>query len=65
VTIVDMNNAAMLEKRHLRYRHAISPYLGLPLHGLVRHTLVRGGFVVRDGEPAATIMPQFVRPDMK
>jgi allantoinase len=49
LVLVDPAARRALRPEDLQYRHPITPYLGRPLHGLVRRTLVRGRTVFADG----------------
>jgi allantoinase len=40
----------VLSEKQLRYRHAVSPYLGEKLRGVVKSTYLRGKLVFGDGE---------------
>ena len=39
-----------VETEHLHFRHAVSPYVGETLHGVVRQTILRGRPVFTDGK---------------
>jgi allantoinase len=55
LALVDLDAEPVLEEGDLRYRHAISPYVGMRLRGRVVATLVRG-------RPAGERAPRLVRP---
>jgi allantoinase len=62
LTLVDLSSAKTLEPGDLRYRHAISPYLGRQLTGTVRQTLVRGQTVRPNARPGRAAGGRLVRP---
>ncbi|HLA63529.1 MAG TPA: allantoinase [Rhodothermales bacterium] len=62
LALVDLEEARELRTDDLLYRHRVSPYVGRPIHGLVRRTLVRGRTVVRDGVPTGERPGRLVRP---
>jgi allantoinase len=47
--VFDPDAAFTVEANKLHYRHAVSPYLGETLHGVVRATYLRGEAVFDDG----------------
>ncbi|HEY1685129.1 MAG TPA: allantoinase AllB [Tepidisphaeraceae bacterium] len=49
LVFIDLKSNKNLESSHLHYRHAISPYLGLLIHGLINRTLLRGQTIYHDG----------------
>ncbi len=62
LVLVDLDNPTPLRPQDLFYRHPISPYLGRPVHGLVRRTLVRGRTVFADGKPTGDRAGRLVTP---
>jgi allantoinase len=50
LAFVDPAGGQPLAEENLFYRHKISPYLGLPIHGLVRRTMLRGETIYCDGK---------------
>ena len=48
--IFDTDTELGLTEERLHYRHAVSPYLGESLQGLVKRTYLRGRVVFQDGE---------------
>ena len=62
LTIVSLTTGRPLREADLLYRHPISPYLGRPLHGFVRHTVVRGRTVLADGRLTGERPGRLVRP---
>lgn len=62
LAIVDLADAAPLAASDLHDRHRLSPYVGRPLRGRVRTTLVRGRTVFADGKPVGAAIGQLVRP---
>lgn len=38
-----------LAESHLHYQHKISPYIGIPLHGMIKRTILRGQTIYHDG----------------
>ena len=51
LVVVDLQARRRLEATDLYTRHPQSPYVGVTFTGAIRHTLVRGTPVVRDGRP--------------
>jgi len=51
LTLIDPQAGVPLTEKHLEYRHKLSPYLGRPIHGLVRRTLLRGETIYAIDEP--------------
>lgn len=62
LALVHPGGGEPLREEHLAYRHRVSPYLGRPLHGLVRRTIVRGVTVFREGAPTAARPGRLVTP---
>ena len=48
--VFDPESEFTVTEDRLRHRHALSPYLGEKLRGLVKKTYLRGGVVFQDGE---------------
>jgi allantoinase len=61
-TLVDLEGSPIVEGGELLDRHRLSPYIGRPLRGQVRRTLVRGITVFRDGAVAGAPVGRFLRP---
>ncbi len=53
LALVDLDHAWTIDDATLHSRSKASPWHGRPVKGLVRHTLVRGTFVMRDRELVA------------
>lgn len=49
LVLVDLASNKKLEASHLHYRHAISPYLGLPIHGFIQQAFLRGQSIYLNG----------------
>ena len=63
LAIVDLSKTKPLAINDLQYRHRISPFIGRPLVGEVRRTMVRGRTVFLDGRiVAGDARGRFVRP---
>lgn len=62
-TLVDLKAATELREDDLLYRHRISPYIGMAIHGLVRHTFLRGLATVTDGLPTGAVHGRLLRPE--
>ena len=61
--VFDPDREFVVSENRLYYRHAISPYLGRTLRGIVRATYLRGSLVFREGEfPGAPIGREFQLP---
>jgi allantoinase len=60
VTLVDLHGSVTITAEQLFYRHAISPYVGLPLRAVVKGTWVRGCPIYRNegfpGQPQARLL---------
>ena len=52
---IDKEATFTLAPEHLHYRHAISPYMGEPLRGVVRSTWLRGEKVYENREERVTL----------
>src|SRR5256885_16809096 len=63
LAIVDLNEADLVTRESLHYRHKQSPYLGRKVARIVR-TVLRGQTVYRDGKLAARPIGRFVRPTL-
>lgn len=65
VVLVDLGHEGTVEQAELRYRHAQSPFVGMPIRGRVVRTLLRGNTVVEHGRlvPGAAF-GRIVRPEM-
>src|SRR2546422_1054440 len=50
VIVFDPDARFTVEPGRLRQRHPVTPYAGMPLHGVVRQTFVRGVGVYEEGE---------------
>jgi allantoinase len=61
LVFIDLAAGKKLEADHLHYRHRISPYLGMPVHGLVKRTLLRGKTIYHDGAFSAA-SPRLIKP---
>ena len=62
LALVDLAISASLQASELRYRHQQSPFVGMPLHGRVVRTLLRGVTVYLDGQIIAQPMGRLLRP---
>jgi allantoinase len=62
LALVDLSTSPLLRVDELLDRHKASPYVGRPLRGVVRRTLVRGATVCRDGVPVGAAIGRFLRP---
>ncbi len=63
LVLVDLERPTPLIAEDLFYRHRISPYLTQKVHGLVRHTLVRGRTVFAGGKLTGVRTGRMVRPE--
>lgn len=50
LVLVDLQSARPLRADELHDRHKLSPYVGLPISGIVRRTLLRGQTIYHDGQ---------------
>lgn len=62
LTLIDVEQAFVLRREDLLQRHRVSPYVGMPMRGLIRRTIRRGETLWVDGEIVATGGGRFVRP---
>jgi len=62
LALVDLSMSPPLRVDELQDRHKASPYVGRPLRGVVRRTLVRGITVCRDGVSVGAAIGRFLRP---
>jgi allantoinase len=62
LAIVDPAATQIVHRDGMFQRHRATPYEGLKLHGVTRHTIRRGEIVFSDGAIAATTRGAFVRP---
>jgi len=62
LTLVDPAAGRPLRAEDLFYRHRQSPYLGRPIHGMIRRTLVRGRTVFADGKATGEQLGRLVSP---
>lgn len=62
LALVDMNASTTLTKEALLCKHKQSPYVGLPLHGKVIRTMLRGSTIYLDGRLVDRGRGRFVRP---
>jgi allantoinase len=62
LALVDMSVRLPLRADELLDRHRASPYVGRLFRGVVKHTLVRGRTVFRDGAAVGAPVGRFVRP---
>ena len=60
--IVDPASAQIVHEDGMFQRHRATPYMGLKLHGITRHTIRRGEIVFSAGAITATTRGAFVRP---
>lgn len=63
LTMVRPDAAQPLARQDLLYAHAVSPYLGRMIHGMIRHTWVRGQPVLAGGQPTAHRPGKCLRPE--
>jgi allantoinase len=64
LTLVDLDRSAQLQPKHLKQRHALSPYLGSTFRGSVERTIRRGETIFAAGEITARGGGKFVRPSL-
>ena len=62
LALVDLRGGRPLRREDLAYRHPVTPYLGRPLHGFVRRTIVRGRTISVDGQLTGERMARMIRP---
>jgi allantoinase len=62
LVLVDLAVSHTLTVDELRYRHRISPFVGMTLRGEIKRTLVRGRTVFVDGKTVDPPAGQFIRP---
>jgi allantoinase len=62
LAIMDPSAVQTVSEDGLFQRHRITPYLGMKLHGVTRHTIRRGQIIFSNGTISATSTGAFVRP---
>ena len=62
LAIVDPASTQIVHQDAMFQRHRATPYTGLKLRGITRHTIRRGEIVFSDGAITATTRGAFVRP---
>jgi allantoinase len=62
LAIVDPSAVQTVSEDALFQRHRITPYVGMKLHGVTRHTIRRGDIIFSEGTISATTKGAFVRP---
>jgi len=62
LAIIDLSAAQTVSEDALFQRHRITPYMGMKLHGVTRHTIRRGHVIFSNGAISATTNGAFVRP---
>ncbi len=62
LALVDLSVSPRLLREELLDRHRMSPFVGRPLRGAVRRTLLRGRTIYRDGVVVGKPAGRFVRP---
>ncbi|SRR6266487_377001 len=62
LVLVDLQASDELRAGDLYYRHPHSPYVGRPLRGRIRRTIVRGNTVFLDGQFASTPIGRLLKP---
>lgn len=61
LVVLDPDAYTTIDPLTLHHRHAITPYAGMRLRGVVRRTLLRGVTVFQDGEVMPAASGRFVR----
>lgn len=62
LVLVEMGQSHTLEARHLRYRHQISPFVGMTFPARIRRTMLRGMTIVVDGQPIGAPGGRLLKP---
>jgi allantoinase len=62
LTLVDLHRVSTLAQPDLHQRHPLTPFAGCTFRGTVRHTLLRGRTIFRDGAIVGGPPGRFVRP---
>ena len=62
-TLVDLSETPIVSSEELFDRHRLSPYVGSPLRGRIKRTLLRGRTVFRDGALVGDPEGRFIRPE--
>lgn len=65
LVIVDPNTEFVVTPEWLEYKYKISPFTGWRLKGRVKHVLLRGSIVVRDGELTGVKTGVWLKPTTK
>jgi len=61
LVLLDPDAYTTIDPQTLHHRHAITPYAGMRLRGLVRRTLLRGATIFHDGDVITAASGRFVR----
>ncbi len=62
LVFIELGEAFTLEAKDLRYRHRISPFVGMAFPARIRRTMLRGTTIVVDGQPATTPVGRLLKP---
>jgi allantoinase len=62
LAVIDPGAVQTVHEDSLFQRHRTTPYMGLKLHGVTRHTIRRGEVIFSEGAITATTKGVFVRP---
>ena len=62
LTLIDLSEEWTLREEELLYRHRFSAYIGLPIRGRVRRTLLRGATSFADGTFAERPLGRLITP---
>jgi allantoinase len=65
LTLVDLAAASTLSPEQLQQRHPRSPYTGFAFRATMRHTLLRGQTIFRDGAIVTGQAGRFLRPQIQ
>jgi dihydroorotase len=65
LVIVDPNTEFVITPEWLEYKYKISPFIGWRLKGRVKHVVLRGSIVVRDGELTGVKTGVWLKPTTK
>jgi len=62
LALIDLNATQTVTEEILHHRHRITPYLGMNLRGVVRHTVRRGELIYSEGTITARTHGQLITP---
>ncbi|MET1159537.1 MAG: dihydroorotase family protein [Thermoprotei archaeon] len=62
LVIVDPSGETIVTSEWLEYKHKLSPFIGWKLRGRIKHVILRGHLVVRNGELTGIRIGKWIKP---